>query len=558
MRKNIKTRRPIVGTVLAVLLGSLCLAATASAAEPFSFLQSPYTQELYGSGPSGGLFGGVAFAKSGNVWVDECFVAGSPLVEFNNAATVSEEGSTLHPQVAGSPFASNAGCGLTNNPDGFLYSNTGSGVVQINASTAAPTGVVFGEPGDALGIATDPQTGNLVYVGANGTILTAAPGGASSTFSTATTGDFVDGIAFDPTGNFLFMSNRTIHKVTVIRRNGEFVQNSEEIPGEPDGIAFHALSPKFVLTNNNDGTMTRLDFPENNYAKPPVNSLFASGGFRGDLTQVGPDGCDYITQEGTRFGNGNTSGNNSIVRICSGFAPPPGVESEITLTPKTATDPVGGEHTVTATVTEEGGKKAVSGADVTFSIAGTNAGVKGTCTNSKGEADPTCETDSTGVVKFTYKDEHGAGEDTIEASVTVNGSTEHATATKLWVAEECTKAIGDGHSGPRPPAGVNSDNNLNTGLTGRQQFEVTFEIKTEHFHLSHLASASCASITEGHEFRGQGTGTLNGVPGYNVSFTISVSGSAPTITLAVIIEKEGKIVYAFTVVMNKHSKQVIS
>jgi DNA-binding beta-propeller fold protein YncE len=199
------------------------------------------------------------------------------------------------------------------------------GVVQINASTGAPTGLVFGAAGFALGITTDPQTGNLVYVGGDGTILTAPPGGASSTFSTVTTGSVIDGIAFEPTGNFLFVSNKTLNVVTIIDRSGALVQNSGLIPGIPDGISFHATTPKFVLTNNNDGTMTELDFPGDDYTMPPALSVFASGGFRGDLTQVGPDGCIYLTQEGTRFDDGTTSGDNSIVRICPGFAPPPGV-----------------------------------------------------------------------------------------------------------------------------------------------------------------------------------------------------------------------------------------
>jgi hypothetical protein len=534
-----RRRRPgrtWLATGLATAVAMLCLASSAAAAEPFSFLQSPFTQELYGNAPS--FFGGVAFAKNGDVWVDECNFGGGSVWRFSNATTHSEEGSTVHSVVEGSPFASDAGCGLTNNPDGFLYSNTSEGVSQINASTGAATGVVFGEAGDSLGITTDPQTGNLVYVGSNGTILTAAPGGASSVFSSATTGDFVDGVAFDPTGNFLFTSNRTLHLVTIIRRNGEFVQNSEEIPGEPDGIAFHALSPKFVVTNNNDGTMTRLDFPGNDYTKPPVNSLFASGGFRGDLTQVGPDGCDYVTQEGTRFGNANTSSNNSVVRICGGFAPSPGAESEITLTPKTASDPAGGEHTVTATVTEEGGKTPVSGAAVTFSVVGTNGGAKGTCTTSKGAADPGCETDETGQVRFTYKDANGAGEDTIEASVTVGGNTEHATATKKWieeVVEGCTTVEGAIRVTINHERQTLGDN-LSTELKRKpQRLVFTWENGLQKIKLLKLTSASCEVLESGkRKFSGEGTASLDGVPGFTVKFAIGATpkgANEATVTL---------------------------
>lgn len=312
-----------LATLIALLTMSP-LAGVARAAGQFPTLEAGFTQELYGTGPN--FFGGVAFAPNADVWVDFCGGGGSALDRFSNSNTTPANGSNVHPLVPGAPFASNAGCGLTNNPDGFLYSNTTSGVAQINAETGAPTGVVFGASGNALGITTDPQTGNLVYVAANGTILTAPVGGSSSTFSTATSGRFIDGIAFDPTGTFLFVSNRTLNVVTIIARNGALVQNSPTIPQVPDGISFHGSAPRFVITNNNDGSMTRLDFPGDDYRMAPSLSVFASGGFRGDLTQVGPDSCIYATQMGTRYDNGVVDrSQNSLVRICPGFAPPPGV-----------------------------------------------------------------------------------------------------------------------------------------------------------------------------------------------------------------------------------------
>jgi hypothetical protein len=71
--------------------------------------------------------------------------------------------------------------------------------------------------------------------------------------------------------------------------------------------------------------MTRFDFPGDDFTQPPVQSVFASGGFRGDLTQVGPDGCLYITQDGLRYDDGTIGSGDSLVRICPGFAAPPGV-----------------------------------------------------------------------------------------------------------------------------------------------------------------------------------------------------------------------------------------
>ncbi|HEX2904661.1 MAG TPA: Ig-like domain-containing protein [Jatrophihabitans sp.] len=96
----------------------------------------------------------------------------------------------------------------------------------------------------------------------------------------------------------------------------------------------------------------------------------------------------------------------------------------LSLTPATGSDPVGGSHTVTATVTQSGSP--LSGQAVAFQVTGQNAGVSGTC------APTTCLTDSNGQVTFTYQDTNGAGNDTINASTTIAGSTQHATAAETW------------------------------------------------------------------------------------------------------------------------------
>jgi hypothetical protein len=121
-------------------------------------------------------------------------------------------------------------------------------------------------------------------------------------------------------------------------------------------------------------------------------------------------------------------------------------KSELTLTPESHEDPAGGEHTVTAKLTRKK-TEPVSGAMVRFAITGQNAGTTGACTTTGGVADPTCTTDETGSVNFTYKDVNGAGTDTINASATVERtieepaftraarvitSTEQATATEIW------------------------------------------------------------------------------------------------------------------------------
>jgi uncharacterized repeat protein (TIGR01451 family) len=100
------------------------------------------------------------------------------------------------------------------------------------------------------------------------------------------------------------------------------------------------------------------------------------------------------------------------------------VNESITLEPATDTNPVGGSHTVTATIKNARGEP-VSGRNVSFSVdSGPNAGKTGSGT-----------TDANGQATFTYTDTGGAGTDTISASfVDSLGTTQKATATKTWTA----------------------------------------------------------------------------------------------------------------------------
>ena len=138
-----------------------------------------------------------------------------------------------------------------------------------------------------------------------------------------------DGILFDPTGGSLFAANRSgpgAYSLAIIDSSTGALVQHVPLSTEPDGIAFKASPPRFVVSGNTDGTMTRFDFPGDDYTQPPTQSVFASGGFRSDLSQVGSDGCLYQSQSGTRYDDGTTTGDNSLVRICPGFAPPAGVE----------------------------------------------------------------------------------------------------------------------------------------------------------------------------------------------------------------------------------------
>jgi hypothetical protein len=286
---------------------------------PFATLANGFTQALYGT-YNGFLLMGVAFAPNGDPLV---VASGGPLVRFSTSSTSVFLGSTIHNS---STLPNNAGIGLTNHPNGTLYSNTGGGVLNLDANTGAVLHGPYGPAGSGFGIAVDPQTGDLAYTGKDGNIdYVTSDFKSNGTFSTATTGQFTDQIAFDPTGNFLFLAQGSDLKI--LNSHGTLVQ-SIPTPGGSDGIAFHASSPKFVVTNNNNGTITRFDFAKDDYTQAPTVTPFASGGFRGDQAQVGPDGNLYLTQAGTVFANGTTFAGdpNSLVVIGPGFAAPPGVQ----------------------------------------------------------------------------------------------------------------------------------------------------------------------------------------------------------------------------------------
>lgn len=144
----------------------------------------------------------------------------------------------------------------------------------------------------------------------------------------------------------------------------------------------------------------------------------------------------------------------------------------ITLSPATATNEVGENHTVTATVTTGG--KPTPGVTVTFTVvSGPNTGTTGTGV-----------TDASGNASFTYTSNGTAGTDTIEACFTDKAGTKHcARATKNWVVPTitltpatATNTVGSSHTvtaivtlngTPEPNVLMNfTVSGINSGATG--------------------------------------------------------------------------------------------
>jgi len=167
---------------------------------------------------------------------------------------------------------------------------------------------------------------------------------------------------------------------------------------------------------------------------------------------------------------------------------------DISLTPTSATNPVGTEHTVTANVHNGTGGAPIANQLVSFAISGVNSGAAGSCDPS------TCKTDASGNVKFSYVGAK-AGDDTITASITRDGSTESATASKHW-----------GSGGPPPPPGG--------GLKGN-----IFEVDLRHCELLHIGYNRFPSgVTVSWNVTQNGPGSVHLGKVANGSFTTIAGG----------------------------------
>ena len=237
-----------LGAAIAVIVGwTTWIAAVPGpgTGHSFTMLQSPFTQDLYattGTGgiPSGGILGGVAFTPAGRVWSAECTFLGTRLHRFASATTLLpvHESAFVHPEEAivdltnyawssgGMNYFGAGGCGLVNHSDGSMYSSSTAGIWQLNATTGDVMAGPFGPGSNALGIAVDPQADSqgrhhLVYVGGDChpslssgntcTLWDVDPVAHTSMVFARLARDvdtLIDGIYFDPTGEFIFAAHR--------------------------------------------------------------------------------------------------------------------------------------------------------------------------------------------------------------------------------------------------------------------------------------------------------------------------------------------------------------
>ncbi|MEY2538108.1 MAG: large repetitive protein [Verrucomicrobiota bacterium] len=412
---------------------------TDSCHQPFDNLAAGFTQELVASLPDNTQSSGYAFDSQGNVYVDS----------FDNGHLYKIDLSTTVPLPSGigrtylvtdlGPLTYRSGArtgettsggNFTQYPDGTVYLNswTGLGVVRVDLATASITSDPIPDaPSGNWGIVVDPQLNSHGHH----SIWYQAGGGMSvvDPLDQRYLGDIpigTDGFAVDPTGNYIFTTQGGMEVSQRVASSPEtpdlpvfqHVQyaNDNGQGGSPDGMAFGTIgNKKVVVTNDGNGeTLSMYEFPNNDFSQPMTRTVIASGtypGEYGDQANVGPDGYFYITYwRGTRFPDGTTNGNASVVRIGPAGRFLPATHSDnISLAPASDSKPQGASEVLTATLVqldlETQETVPVVGTSVTFTVVG-GPDLGQTFTG---------QTDTNGQVMFTLSNENGPGDDVVHA-----------------------------------------------------------------------------------------------------------------------------------------------
>jgi hypothetical protein len=278
----------IVGASLGVAVGQ------ASASTDFTSFSPPLTgasdfatnfPNAFGVGPIGMIDDGTNFFTTDNA---NGLLYKFPASTGGDATTVQSAQDSLF------------GLALSN---GVYYgTNLGAGTVEtFDPATLAPSPTNISFPGcGALGIAGDPLSTDLYVDTGCGLYRVQNPTSASPTvtlFATGVTGEF-DGITISSDGQQFWVADLSGSSVLEFDRSGTLMANIPDTSG-PDGVGIAqpgAVSGSTnvsdnVFVNNNDGTIWRIDTNNSDAV-----STVATGGSRGDMATVGPDGCLYVTQ----------------------------------------------------------------------------------------------------------------------------------------------------------------------------------------------------------------------------------------------------------------------
>jgi hypothetical protein len=302
---------------------------------------------------------------------------------------------------------------------------------ELNASSDAKKFVVFASDGLSNAGTTTDFTNAVAAIGATGAVVNSIAVGASSACTGGSAGNLSD----------IAVNGGTCFAV-------------------PDPNKLPDLIPNLI-----GSTLTQVQMSVDGGAATTLTTNPAT-------PQQGPASVTYSTSTAgldpgshqicvTAFGT-DVAGDSANVPTCVTVK-----VYDLVLTPPTATNELGSDHTHTVTARLLGPAGSVSGFNVSFAVTGQNAGATGTC------APVSCNTDASGVVTFTYSvpvAPSSLGTDTITASVTLanpTGATDTETVVKHWVdttppVASCTPTTNPSgknvpHAGDNPASGQNPD-----------------------------------------------------------------------------------------------------
>src|SRR5579884_1007913 len=268
---------------------------------------------------------GIAFDQSDNLYVAD--TADGNIYSFQPGGGAASAGTRL----TSSPIPGKI-TGLVFSQSGALYLARYSpgDVVQIDPSTGQVLRTVASIP-CATGLAIDPVSGDL-FVSQNlcGNTIYRISGYAAgtATVSAFTSAPAVDGLAFDQSGILYAESAGSIVRIEGTNSPAPGVVTAvAKVPGA-DGVAFGAHvsgGPPFLVTNRNDGIVTRVDLNQ----MPPAQSNIFSGGSRGDFAAVDSAGCLYITQSHSVVRITGPDGRCKFEPTTTGTAPAPGITAGV-------------------------------------------------------------------------------------------------------------------------------------------------------------------------------------------------------------------------------------
>jgi hypothetical protein len=319
-------------TVLSAMLAVLSSAATAHAVQ-FSYLDSGYAQEIYAGPLTLNQEAGMAWTAAGNFLTR----AGSTILEHSLTQNTSNQpvpapATLLHGVIASHPIPGllSSGYGMTNGTDGYIYVATASGLQRFDPVTwtmPAP-GILANSAsaGPGWGITTLPD-GRIAYSDSSNIYLYNPSTFVNQLIYTASVQ--VDGIEAGPGGEIALAGHSGPGSIIILSSSGSVINSFAALPGHfPDGLAFgDGVSSNMLFSNNNNGSISKYTFPGVGYSGTPTITDIATNlsvppaYAYGDLAAVGPDCAFYVTQVqngtpmGTRWDNGVTTGDASIVRI---------------------------------------------------------------------------------------------------------------------------------------------------------------------------------------------------------------------------------------------------